>query len=170
VWNFCGFGLKRWHLNFADFYFCGLKISAQFFKKTLLYDKVWKFDIKNIHPKYIKVYTDIDPTVDFVFKMTFNFCRFLFLWIENLGTGKQFCLYYRKQQLNHVGKKIWGQFCLFELCKECLNSDGQKFYQYEQNKRLYYRKQQLKRCCDKQLVHITVIIRSKNIFSSLENK
>jgi hypothetical protein len=33
----------------------------------LLYDKVWKFDIKNIHPKYIKVYTDIDPTVDFVF-------------------------------------------------------------------------------------------------------
>ena len=36
-------------------------------KKTLLYDKVWKFDIKNIHPKYIKVYTDIDPTVDFVF-------------------------------------------------------------------------------------------------------
>ena len=36
-------------------------------KKTLLYDKVWKIDIKNIHPKYIKVYTDIDPTVDFVF-------------------------------------------------------------------------------------------------------
>ena len=35
-------------------------------EKTLLYDKVWKFDIKNIHPKYIKVYTDIDPTVDFV--------------------------------------------------------------------------------------------------------
>ena len=34
---------------------------------------------------------------------------------------------------------------------------------------LYYRKQQLKRCCDKQLVHITVIIRSKNIFSSLES-
>jgi hypothetical protein len=33
----------------------------------LLYDKVWKFDIKNIYPKYIKVYTDIDPTVDFVF-------------------------------------------------------------------------------------------------------
>ena len=33
----------------------------------MLYDKVWKFDIKSIHPKYIKVYTDIDPTVDFVF-------------------------------------------------------------------------------------------------------
>jgi hypothetical protein len=33
----------------------------------LLYDKVWKLDIKNIYPKYIKVYTDIDPTVDFVF-------------------------------------------------------------------------------------------------------
>ena len=27
-----------------------------------------KFDIKNIHPKYIKVYTNIDPTIiDFVF-------------------------------------------------------------------------------------------------------
>ena len=25
--------------------------------KKLLYDKVWKFDIKNIYPKYIKVYT-----------------------------------------------------------------------------------------------------------------
>ena len=35
---------------------------------TLLYDNIsMKFDIKNIHPKYIKVYTDIDPTVDFVF-------------------------------------------------------------------------------------------------------
>jgi hypothetical protein len=36
---------------------------------------------------------------------------------------------------------------------------------------LYYRKQQLelKRCCDKQLMHITVILRSKNIFSSLES-
>ena len=33
----------------------------------MLYDKIWKFDIKNIHPKYIKVYTDIDPTIDFVF-------------------------------------------------------------------------------------------------------
>ena len=26
-----------------------------------------RFDIKNIYPKYIKVYTDIDSTVDFVF-------------------------------------------------------------------------------------------------------
>jgi hypothetical protein len=67
VWNFCGFGLKRWHLIFANFYFCGLKISA---------------------PK-----------------------------------------------------------------KNCL----------------YYRKQHLKRCYDKQLVHIRVILRSKNIFSSLES-
>jgi hypothetical protein len=33
----------------------------------LLYDEVWKFDIRNIYPKYIKVYTDIDPTVYFVF-------------------------------------------------------------------------------------------------------
>ena len=36
-------------------------------KKKLLYDKVWKFDIKNIYPKYIKVYTHIGSTVDFVF-------------------------------------------------------------------------------------------------------
>jgi hypothetical protein len=35
----------------------------------LLYDKVWKFAIKNIYPKYIKVYTDIDPTVNFVFSV-----------------------------------------------------------------------------------------------------
>ena len=36
-------------------------------KYNLLYNKVWKFDIKNKYPKYIKVYIDIDPTVDFVF-------------------------------------------------------------------------------------------------------
>jgi hypothetical protein len=65
--NFCGFGLKRRHLIFADFYFCGFKISA---------------------PK-----------------------------------------------------------------KNCL----------------YYRNQQLKQCYDKQLMQITVILRSKNIFSSLES-
>jgi hypothetical protein len=35
--------------------------------KKLLYDEVWKFAIRNIYPKYTKVYTDIDPTVDFVF-------------------------------------------------------------------------------------------------------
>ena len=33
----------------------------------MLYDKVWKFNIRNIYPKYNKDYTDIDPTVDFVF-------------------------------------------------------------------------------------------------------
>ena len=31
------------------------------------YYKEWKFDIKNTYPKYIKDYTDIDPTADFVF-------------------------------------------------------------------------------------------------------
>jgi hypothetical protein len=58
-------------------------------------------------------------------KKIFNFCRFFFLQIENLGTEKKIILYYRKQQL--------------------------------------------KRCCNKQLVHITVILRSKNMFSSLES-
>jgi hypothetical protein len=58
-------------------------------------------------------------------KKTFNFCRFFFLWIDNLGTEKKNCLFYKKQQL--------------------------------------------KRCYDKQLVHITVILRNKNIFSSLES-
>ena len=38
----------------------------------------------------------------------------------------------------------------------------------EKKKCLYYRKQQVKRCYDKQLVHITVILRSKHIFSSRE--
>ena len=38
-----------------------------------------------------------------------------------------------------------------------------------EKKNLYYRNQQLKRCHDKQLVQITVILRSKNIFSSLES-
>ena len=33
----------------------------------MLYDKEWKFDIENIYPKYNKYYTDINPTVDFVF-------------------------------------------------------------------------------------------------------
>ena len=33
--HFCGFGLKRRHLIFADFFFCGLKISAP--KKNCLY-------------------------------------------------------------------------------------------------------------------------------------
>jgi hypothetical protein len=35
--------------------------------KKMLYDKVWRFDIKNIYPKYQRFNTDIDPTVDFVF-------------------------------------------------------------------------------------------------------
>jgi hypothetical protein len=39
---------------------------------------------------------------------------------------------------------------------------------HRQKKCLYYRKQQLKRCYDKQLVHITVVLRSENIFNSLE--
>jgi hypothetical protein len=33
----------------------------------MLYDKVWRFNIKNIYPKYQRFNTDIDPTVDFVF-------------------------------------------------------------------------------------------------------
>jgi hypothetical protein len=31
------------------------------------YNKLKIINIKNIYPKYIKDYTDIDPTVDFVF-------------------------------------------------------------------------------------------------------
>ena len=31
--------------------------------------KVGKFDIENIYPKYIKVYTNIDSTVDFGFSV-----------------------------------------------------------------------------------------------------
>jgi hypothetical protein len=35
--------------------------------KKKLSDKVWRFDIKNIYPKYQRFNNDIDPTVDFVF-------------------------------------------------------------------------------------------------------
>ena len=41
-------------------------------------------------------------------------------------------------------------------------------FRERKKKCLYYRKQQVKRCYDKQLVHITVILRSKHIFSSRE--
>ena len=41
-------------------------------------------------------------------------------------------------------------------------------FRQRKKKCLYYRKQQVKRCYDKQLVHITVILRSKHIFSSRE--
>ena len=43
--------------------------SNSFF--LILYAKVilhvWKFDFKKIYPNYQTLYTDIDPTVDFVF-------------------------------------------------------------------------------------------------------
>jgi hypothetical protein len=66
--------------------------------------------------------------------------------------------------------RIAGNFCGVMT----FNFWGFFFLQIEnlgtEKKLLYYRKQQLKRCCDKQLMHITVILRSKNIFSSLDRK
>ena len=66
---------------------------------------------------------------------------------------------------------ITGNFCdvkflRFWSKKKTFNFCGFFFLRIENI--LYYRKQQQKRCYDKQLVHITVILRSKNIFSSLE--
>jgi hypothetical protein len=46
---------------------CIIAFDHNSFKKKKLYDKVWRFDIKNIYPKYQRFNTDIDPTVDFVF-------------------------------------------------------------------------------------------------------
>ena len=67
---------------------------------------------------------------------------------------------------------ITGNFCdvkflRFWSKKKTFNFCGFFFLRIENI--LYYRKQQQKRCYDKQLVHITVILRSKNIFSSLES-
>jgi hypothetical protein len=50
--NFCSFGLKRWYLIFADFYFCGLKISAP--KKKLRTKYVFTSnDHCNVHQLFI---------------------------------------------------------------------------------------------------------------------
>ena len=74
--------------------------------------------------------------------------------------------------------RITGNFCSVKFLrfwskKMTFNFCGFFFAVWKSRHRkincLYYRKQQLKRCCDKQLVHITVILRSKNIFSSLES-
>ena len=75
--------------------------------------------------------------------------------------------------------RITGNFCdvkflRFRSKKKTFNFCGFFFLQIvnlsiEKKNCLYYRKQQVKRCYDKQLVHITVILRSKNIFSSLES-
>ena len=54
-------------------------------------------------------------------------------------------------------KKKTFNFCDFFFCGLKMSAPKKK--------NLYYRK----RCYDKQLVHITVIIRSKNIFNSLES-
>ena len=62
--------------------------------------------------------------------------------------------------------RFWSKKKTFNFCGFCLC--GLKISPPKKNC-LYYRKQQLKRCYDKQLVHITVILKSKNIFSSLES-
>jgi hypothetical protein len=65
--------------------------------------------------------------------------------------------------------RITDNFCGFGLKRWHLIFADWKS-QHRKKNCLYYRKQQLKRCCDnKQLVHITVILKSENIFSSLES-
>ena len=61
---------------------------------------------------------------------------------------------------------MWN-FCGFWLKRRHLIFADWKS-RHRKKKCLYYRKQQLKRCYDKQLVHITVVLRSENIFNSLE--
>jgi hypothetical protein len=63
--------------------------------------------------------------------------------------------------------QFWSKKMTFNFCGFFSPADWKSWHRKKDC--LYYRKQQLKRCCDKQLVHITVILRSKNIFSSLES-
>ena len=78
----------------------------------------------------------------YIYHITGNFCsvKFLQFWSE-------------KKTFNFCG--------FFFLRIENLST--------EKKNCLYYKKQQQKRCYDKQLVHITVILRSKNILNSLES-
>jgi hypothetical protein len=66
--------------------------------------------------------------------------------------------------------RITGNFCGFGLKRRhFIMAD---FFSADCKSRHWKKKfvlQQVKRCYDKQLVHITVILRSKNIFSSLES-
>jgi hypothetical protein len=63
--------------------------------------------------------------------------------------------------------RFWSKKMTFNFCEFFFFADWKS--RHRKINCLYYMKQQLKRCCDKQLVHITVILRSKNIFSSLES-
>ena len=63
--------------------------------------------------------------------------------------------------------RITGNFCGVKFLQIFFPADWKS--RHRKKNCLYYRKQQLKRCCDKQLVHITVILISKNIFSFLES-
>ena len=88
-----------------------------------------------------------------------------FNWIQSLLRG-------------HLSYRITGNFCDVKFLRfwskeKTFNFCGFFFLRIvnfgnEKKKCLYYRKQQVKRCYDKQLVHITVILRSKHIFSSRE--
>jgi hypothetical protein len=82
---------------------------------------------------------------------------FIILWLYRI-TGN-FC---GVKFLRFWSKKMTFNFCGFYFLRlENLGTEKKKI--------LYYKKQQLKWCCDKQLVHITVILRSKHIFSSFES-
>ena len=83
-----------------------------------------------------------DDTFIINYRITDNFCGVKFLWFWSKKKTFNFCVFFF-----FCGLKISA------LKKNCL----------------YYRKQQLKWLNDKQLVLITVILRSKNIFSSLES-
>ena len=64
--------------------------------------------------------------------------------------------------LRFWSKKKTFNFCGFFFGEDCKT-------RHRKQNCFYYRKQQVKQSYDKQLVYITVILRSKNIFSSLES-
>jgi hypothetical protein len=93
--------------------------------------------------------------------------------LSDIKIQKLACLNKKKSWkiINYINNSnsITGNFCGFGLKRRHLIFADWKSWHRKKNC-LYFRKQQLKRCCDNQLVHITVILRSKNIFSSLERR
>ena len=107
--NFCGFGLKRRHLIFGDFFFCGLKILAP--KKNCLYYRKqqlkWCYDKQLVH-RSKNIFSSLESfqrlqllnmhlvNFKFVLRNYFHCFRDLFCWQE-----------IRSQQLDRYRYNVW---------------------------------------------------------------
>ena len=114
VWNFCGFGLKRRHLIFADFFFCRLKISAP--KQNCLHYRKQQlkpgYDKQLVHRTVVRRSKNIFSSLEsfqrlqllnthlvnfkFVLRNYFHCFRDLFCWQE-----------IRSQQLDRYRYNVW---------------------------------------------------------------